>query len=71
MSTTFDQKAAELSDQLQAELGEIGLKARQYSLADAIRDGSRNTTQARNWGDGNTACALSAAVIGAKARGWV
>lgn len=71
MSTAFDQKAAELSDVLRAELGEIGLKAQQYSLADAIRDGSRVTTQARNWGNGHTACALSAAVIAGKARGLV
>lgn len=71
MSTTFDQKAAELSEELKAELGTVELKTMQYTLADAIREGSRNTTQTHNWGNGNTACALSAAVIAGKARGWL
>lgn len=71
MNTTFDQKAAELSEELKSELGAIELKTMQYSLADAIREGSRVTEQAYNWGDGHTACALSAAVVAGKARGWL
>lgn len=69
MTTKFDDKVAELSDQLKAELGDIDLKAEKYTLADAIREGSRVTTQAFNWGNGNSACALSAAAVGARARG--
>lgn len=68
---TFDRKAAELSEELMAELGAIELNTMQYTLADAIREGSRHTTQATGWGDGETACALSAAAIGAKARGYL
>lgn len=71
MKTKFDQKAAELSEELKSELGAIELTTMEYTLADAIREGSRNTTQVANWGDGETACALSAAAIGAKGRGWV
>lgn len=41
-----------------------------YTLADAIREGSTVSGQAYNWSDeqGNL-CALSAAVVAAKARG--
>lgn len=42
-----------------------------YTLADAIREGSSVTTQAYNWGNGETACALTAAAIAAKARGYL
>lgn len=42
-----------------------------YTLADAIREGSSVTTQAYSWGDGETACALTAAAIAAKARGYL
>lgn len=52
-------------------LGEIELSTMQYTLADAIREGSEGTTQVRNWGDGQeTACALTAAVIAAEKRGY-
>lgn len=67
----FDQKAAELSKELEAELGTIELNTMRYTLADAMREGSRHTTQAQGWGDGESACALSAAAIGAKARGYL
>lgn len=69
MTTAFDTKVAELSDQLKAELGDIDLAAGKYTLADAIREGSKVTTQAYNWGSGDSACALSAAAVGARARG--
>lgn len=42
-----------------------------YTLADAIREGSTVTGQAYDWGHGETACALSAAYLSARARGWV
>lgn len=64
----IDEKAAEL----EAMLGEIELRTMEYTLADAIREGSSVTEQAYNWGDGyNNACALTAAVISAKARGFI
>lgn len=42
-----------------------------YTLADAIREGSKNTEQASGWGNGATACALSAAWTAAKARDYI
>lgn len=42
-----------------------------YTLADAIREGSQVTTQTYGWGSGDTACALSAARLAAKARGYL
>ena len=41
-----------------------------YTLADAIREGSQVTTQAYTWGGGERACALSAANVAARARGY-
>lgn len=67
----IDKKALELSENLKKDLGEIELRTMEYSLADAIREGSSVSKQAYNWGDGETACALTAAVIAAKARGYV
>lgn len=67
----LDEKALELSTNLKAELGEIELRTMEYTLADAIREGSTVSTQARDWGTGDSACALTAAVIAAKARGYV
>jgi hypothetical protein len=68
----IDEKAAELSAVLQEELGEIEMKVLTgYTLADAIREGCKVSDQAYNWGDGDTACALSAAVIAATARGFM
>lgn len=44
---------------------------RNPTLADLIRVGSAVTVQTSGWGNGqDTACALSAAYIGAKATGW-
>lgn len=42
-----------------------------YTLADAMREGSTVTVQVRDWGAGDRACALSAARIAAKARGYL
>lgn len=67
-----DEKAAELAENLRSELGEIELRViGNYTLADAIREGSTVSEQAYAWGNGETACALSAAVIAAKARGFM
>ena len=40
-----------------------------YTLADAMREGCKVTKGFKGWGTGTTACALSAAAIGARARG--
>lgn len=43
-----------------------------YRLSDAIREGSTVTDQATGaWGEGESACALHAAVISATARGYM
>lgn len=41
------------------------------SLGDLIRRGSQNTEQARGWGKGGEACALSAAALEAKDLGYI
>ena len=57
-------------DELTEQLEDMDLeRAMNYSLADAIREGSTVTDQeVGGWGDGETACALSAAALAAKAR---
>lgn len=43
-----------------------------YRLSDAIREGASVTDKATgSWGDGDSACALHAAVIAAEARGYM
>ena len=61
-----------LDEDTQALLGDIEMKVvtEGYTLADAIREGSSVTEQAVGaWGDGETACALTAAKVALKARG--
>lgn len=61
-------------DQLRKTLGEIELGVlTNYTLADAIREGSSVSDKATNaWtGPEGQACALSAALIACKARGRV
>lgn len=67
----IDERAALLSEQLKAELGEIELRSMEYTLADAIREGSTVSIQTIGYGDGETACALTAAVIAGKGRGFI
>lgn len=44
-------------------------EAMSYSLADAVREGATVTTQTTGWGNGReTACALTAAALAARAR---
>lgn len=67
-----DEKAAELSDLLKSELGEIELSVltRPMTLGDLMREGSRVTEhEKQGWGNGDKACALHAAVIAARAHG--
>ncbi len=67
----IDEKAAELVE-LQQELGEIELNVlTNFTLADAIRAGSLVSTKAEGWGTGDNACAMSAAVIAARAAGFM
>lgn len=65
--TKIDEKV----DELRKELEVIELESMQYKLSDAIREGSTVTSQAYTWGNGDTACALSAAALAAKARGYI
>lgn len=43
----------------------------QVSIADLIRKGASETTMAKGWGDADSACALSAAGLAAKALGYI
>lgn len=65
-------KIEEKVDEIKAMLGEVEMDVlTNFTLADAIREGSTVTEQAFAWGDGENACALSAAVLSAKARGFI
>lgn len=62
----------DLDDDTKAMLAEIDMRVRTgYTLADAMREGSTVSEQTVGWGDGETACALTAATIAAKARGYI
>jgi hypothetical protein len=70
MSTKTDEKVEELKGIIDAtEVKE--LERLNYRLSDAIREGSSVSEQAYGWGNGERACALHAAVIAAKARGYM
>jgi hypothetical protein len=73
--SAIDKKANELREtrEMQAELGEIELDVLgNFTLADAMREGSTVTVQAYNWGDGSeNACGMTAAVLSAKSRGYM
>jgi hypothetical protein len=59
-------------DALKADLAKIEEKViLGTSLADAMRLGSKSSTQIHGWGSGTQACALSAAGIGAAALGYI
>jgi hypothetical protein len=71
-TTTEARPANPIIDELRAELRDIEIDVLSaYTLADAIREGARVTTQANGWGSGREACALSAAYLTAHARGWI
>lgn len=60
------------SDELKKVLGEIEMDVlTNYTLADAIREGCMVTDKAQAWQQGDSVCALSAAVIAARARGYI
>lgn len=60
-------------EKLRESLGEIEMDVLTgYTLADAMREGSSVTGQKiGGWVDGNQSCALGAAFLAAKARGYV
>jgi predicted GTPase len=66
-------KIDEKAEELQKTIDEIGMSVYTgYTLADAIREGSKVSEQeVGGWGNGARACALTAAVISASARGYV
>lgn len=73
MNHKIDEKAAELNETLKAELGviELGVTTN-FTLADAIREGSLVSEHSQDgWGDGESACALTAAVISARSRSFI
>lgn len=66
------EKFAPIVEEMSKEFAEIEEKVvLGYTLADAIREGSKYSTQANGWGAGTEACALSAAACAATARGYV
>ena len=72
-----DEQVAQLKEQLDEKtrkmMGEIELGvATRFTLADAVRLGSKVSEQAYDWteGEGNM-CAMSAAICAAKARGYM
>lgn len=71
MSTSTKEKADELKGILEAT--EVrDLERMQFNLADAIREGSTVSNQEiGGWGDGESQCALHAAVTSAVARGYI
>lgn len=72
MTATITERFSPAVDHLKDELAEIEMNVlTKYTLADAIREGSTVSSQSYNWGNGERACALSAACISAAARGYI
>lgn len=71
MFETTVKKAEELTEARKLELSGIEEQATKFSLADAIREGSKNTIEVVGYGDGESACALHSAVISALSRDLV
>lgn len=55
-------------DEMREELNNIEEYATKYTLADAIREGSKHTEQLSGWYNEDSACAMSAAALAVKAR---
>ena len=72
VQTILRETFAPAIDHLIEDIEEAGdMVENHYTLADAMREGSKVSSQSYNWGSGEQACALSAAVIGASARGLI
>lgn len=71
MNKTLERKVSEL-EKVNAEEEIKSLERMNFRLSDAIREGSKVSDQAFNWTDENdNLCALSAAVVSAKARKYL
>lgn len=68
LPTTTRQKAQEIKDKDLCITDEELLR-KNLRLSDVMRLGSKVTNKAEGWGNGENACALHAAVIGATAMG--
>jgi len=68
-----ENKTEEKIDELRSMIDEIGLEvATSFTLADAIREGSTVSKHSTSgWGNGESMCALHAAVASAVARGYL
>jgi hypothetical protein len=72
VSTTTERKTTdEVVEAIRQDLSGIEEKVMTPSLADLIRAGSQHTEKEEGWGSGDTACALSAAALGATALGVI
>jgi len=69
MNTMIEAKVAEIRSNITDS--ELEGMTRPFDLADAIMEGSSVSSQSYTWGNGENACALSAAVMSAKARGYL
>lgn len=69
--TSITTRRDEVIEKIAADMSGIEEKVMTTSLADLVRAGSAHTTQEFNWGDGDRACALSAAALGAVALGVI
>lgn len=67
---TVTREQQDVIDRLAEQVENIE-KIGSYTIADAIREGSTVTEQAYSWGSGKQACALHAAALAAKARGYL
>lgn len=58
-------------EKIRQELGDIemGIMTEGLTLSQLMREGSKVTTQAYDWGNGEQACALHAAELALRARG--
>lgn len=72
MQTILERKVEELKEQLTENPEEVkSLERLKYRLSDAIREGCSVSSQAFHWAEGtDQLCAMSAAVVAAKARGY-
>lgn len=72
-STIIEAPTTTPTDRLAQQVTDDQLEAmtRTLTLPEAMRLGATVTTQAHGWGSGDTACALSAARIGATVAGYI
>lgn len=69
MSKTIDEKTQELAEELKGL--DLKVLTEGATLASLIRLGTRVTAKERGWGNGDTACTLSAAFLAARTLGIV